>query len=182
MQMDPQLQSLLTARVSVWRPMVELSPDMAPMAAAYERVRSGVACAVQPVPGGAEVALTGATARAGAVVYLATGMVSPGDRLALRRSGSVLAADATAGDGALELAESLQVDGELSVVVGGGADAELVGVVGATEGGLELSAALRRGHLAGDAVELVELLEVQSAIDEAGLGHHVRAVAGPVVC
>lgn len=178
--MDPQLVALFVDRLSVWRPVVDLSTDAAPMTAIYEQLHDDVACAIQPRPGRVVDLISGPVAGDPVVIYVATGLVSPGDRVAQAHASSVLAAPAAVGALVLELQDPQDAGAGSWVMIGSADQAELCPVAHVAGTSVALASGTRLGHTEGDRVALVRVLEVTSAADEAGRGHHTRAEARAV--
>lgn len=173
---DGVFRELLTATAAVERPKVERDGDGAPRTPRYEELVVGVAVRLAPARTVSEDDLLGRNEAITLIAYLEPLDLRPGDRLVTRPVATVLSEDVAAGAAELPVADTTGLLEGQSVEVGAGDALEehVVAAVGA--GTLTLAAGLAREHAEGEAVRVVRRHEVIEVADEAGAGHHLRAV------
>ena len=173
---DTVFRELLTEVATIARPRVELDGEGAPKTPSYEAIEHGVAVRV----GGARTAsdddLLGRDEDVTHVAYLEPTDLRPSDRLEIRTAESSLAAGADAGETVLSVSSTDGFVEGACVVIGVNATAEEQIVASAGGQVLVIAEGLARGHEAGESVGIVERFEVIAVEDEAGEGHHLRAV------
>lgn len=173
---DGIFHELLTETATVERPVVELDGDRAPRTPRYEELAAGVAVRLAPARTVSEDGLLGRSEDLTQVAYLEPMDLRPADRLVTRPVATVLSADVAAGATELPVADTAGVLEGQSVEVGAGNAVEEHVVAQVGSGVVTLAKGLAREHEEGEAVRVVRRYEVIEVADEAGAGHHLRAV------
>jgi len=173
---DEVFGALLVHELELRRPRVELDADGAPGTPLFDTVASEVRCRLTPARAASEDGLLGRCGEATHVVYLEPMDLRVADRMVLRPVQTVLAGDAPAGAQELEVESGSGLVVGAAIEVGSGQGAEGNAIAAVTETTIGLKSALEGDHQAGEAVSLVRQYEVLAVADEAGMGHHLRAV------
>jgi len=173
---DAIFRELLTETATVERPTVELDGDRAPRTPRYEELAVGVAVRLTPARTVSEDGLLGRSEDVTQVAYLEPMDLRPADRLVTRPVATVLSEDVEAGTTVLPVADTTGLLQGQSVEVGAGDALEehVAAAVGA--GTVTLAAGLANEHGEGESVRVVQRYGVIEVADEAGAGHHLRAV------
>lgn len=173
---DAIFHELLTQTATIARPRVELDDDGAPKTPAYEAIEDGVAVRVGRSRTASDDDLLGRDEDVTRVAYLEPTDLRPSDRLTIRTAEASLTADAQVGETALGVSSTNGFLEGACVAIGGNGAAEEQIVVSADGQTLVVAHGLASEHEAGEPVGVVRRFEVISVEDEAGAGHHLRAV------
>lgn len=173
---DGVFRELLTETAMVERPVVELDGEGAPRTPRYEELAAGVGVRLAPARTVSEDGLLGRTEDVAQVAYLEPMDLRPADRLVTRPVATALSADVEAGATELPVADTIGLLEGQSVEVGAGDVLEEHVVAQVSVGTVTLARGLAQEHLEGEPVRVVRRYEVIEIADEAGAGHHLRAV------
>ncbi len=173
---DQTFGNLLIHQVEIGRPRVELDIDGSPATPVFDVVEPALPCRLAPARNTSEDNLLGRAEEATHVLYAEPADLRAGDRVCLRPVTTTLTEDASAGGTtiAVQSAEGLSTSSE--VEIGSGEETEERAVVDAGPSEIEVAPALDQDHEAGEPVSVVRRYHVLTVQDEAGAGHHVKAV------
>lgn len=173
---DAIFRELLTEVGKITRPRVELDMDGGPKTPVYDEVESEVAVRLQPADTASNDDLLGRDEDVTCVAYLEVTDLRSSDRLVLREAETTLLAEAAVGVTELCVTSTKGFTDGAEIVVGsnGGSEEHVVVAVDGTM--LTIAEGLKADHSAGETVSVIRRFEVVSVEDEAGAGHHLRAV------
>lgn len=173
---DEVFRELLTETGSVERPQVALSFDGVPRTPEYEELVAEVALHLAPARTVSADDLLGRTEDVTQIAYLEPMDLRPADRLVIRPVTTGLSADVAAGATELPVADATGlIEGE-RVEVGADASLEEHVITGVSGNTVTLADEVTHAHQAGEPVRVMRRYEVMEVADEAGAGHHLRAV------
>ncbi len=173
---DTIFRELLTEVATIARPRVALDGEGVPKTPVYEAVEDGVAVRVGRARTASDDDLLGRDEDVTRVAYLEMTDLRPSDRLTIRTAEALLIADAEVGETVLSVSGTEGFVEGACVVIGANGYAEEQIVASASGQVLVLMEGLASEHEAGEAVAVARRFEVIAVEDEAGEGHHLRAV------
>jgi len=173
---DTTFHELLIHEAEVQRPSVELDADGAPKTPVYVTQAASANCRLAPASAVSSDDLLGRDEDATHVVYMQPMDLRAGDRLCLRPVRTELTEDAEAGDTVLAVGDTAGLWVGLEIEIGPADEAEVAEVVSAAGVALTVTPALAADHDAGQPVCHIRRYEVLTVEDEAGAGHHLKAV------
>ncbi|MGD9495694.1 MAG: hypothetical protein AB7Y46_05225 [Armatimonadota bacterium] len=169
---DAVFRELLSETAAIMRPRVTVDGEGVPATPRYEQVSAAVPARIMPRSTASEDDLLGRMEDITHLAFLEPADLRPSDRLVTRPVATALAEDVWAGASVLPVASSEGFRDGQSVEVG--EEERIVTAVAA--GALTVAPALAEAHEAGEAVRVLRRFEVIEVVDEAGAGHHLRAV------
>ena len=174
---DPIFAELLEDTVNLSRPQVEVEPDLQVAAPSYELLEAEAVARVRPIAVGLDRSWLGRFPRASAVAYLLLTDLQPNDRLGQVVTSTVLTEAALPGTDTLTVAATAGFAGGIFAHLLGasGWEETAIAAVGDEET-LELVEPLIGGFAEDDVVQAVVSYEVLGVVEEAGAGHHLKAV------
>ncbi len=174
---DPIFEELLEHTVNLSRPQVEVESDLQVAVPTYDLLEAGVSARLRPIDGSIDRSVLGRFPRATAAAYLLPTNLQANDRLSQVVATTVLTEPASPGTDTLTVASTDGFTPGEFVHLLGAAGWEEVGIAAvADEETLELVEPLTAGFAEEDTVEAVVSYEVLGAIDQAGAGHHLKAI------
>jgi len=173
---DANLRELLIEEVTVRRPSVELGPEGVPHTPIYEDVTDNVRVRVMRASAASKDGLLGRLDDATHVLYAEPLDLRANDRIVLRPAATTLTEGVEQGDTTLPVASvsGMLEDAEVEIGTGSGREARTLVGIGPAE--LLVAPELDASHEVGEAVSVVRKYDVLTVSDEAGTGHHLRAV------
>ena len=173
---DASFRKLLIEEVIVRRPSVELGPEGVPYTPTYADVADSVRVRVMPASAVSEDDLLGRLEEATHVLYVEPFDLRENDRIVVRPAATALTEDVQQGATTLPVKSVGGMLEGAQVEIGVGSVRELRTIVGVGCGELEVAPELQEAHEQDEPVSMVRKYDVLTVSDEAGTGHHLRAV------
>lgn len=173
---DQAFANLLIHRVEIGRPKIELDFDLAPETPTFEIVAAALPCRIAPAKNVSQDDLLGRTEQATHVLYAEPTDLRAKDRVSLRPVSTALTEDAGVGETILTVQSADGFNTGIEVEIGSGETTEERTITSIDTDEIEVAPALDHDQQAGEPVSVVEQYLVLSVQDEAGAGHHVKAV------
>jgi len=173
---DANFKDLLIEEIVVERPVVELDAEGMPQTPRYEKVAGEVAGRVMPFSAVSEDGLLGRLDDATHVLYVEPLDLRPNDRVVSCPISTSLAADVAQGDATLPVASVAGITDGMQVEVGAEGSAEVRTVIEVGVNEILIAPELVSPHAEGEPVSVVRRYDVLVIRDEAGAGHHLRAI------